>query len=114
MKQNPHDENLPFPEPPENGLAFLEQMESKDGSSSEAIRHAAEDQYVPEERTSEPKWFNQQELNDHIRDLSLSKDKAELLASRLKEINLLESDVRDCHNRIENNILKALFKVDSP
>jgi len=114
MKQIPHDENLPFPEPPENGLAFLEQMESKDGSSSEAIRHAAEDQYVPEERTSEPKWFNQQELNDHIRDLSLSKDKAELLASRLKEINLLESDVRDCHNRIQNNILKALFKVDSP
>jgi len=55
MKQIPHDENLPFPEPPENGLAFLEQMESKDGSSSEAIRHAAEDQYVPEERTSEPK-----------------------------------------------------------
>jgi hypothetical protein len=55
MRQNPNDDNLPVPEPPENGLAFSEQMESVDGSSPEVIRHSAEDQYVPEERTSESK-----------------------------------------------------------
>jgi hypothetical protein len=43
MRQNPHDDNLPVPEPPENGLAFLEQMESEDGSAPETIRHAVED-----------------------------------------------------------------------
>ena len=58
------------------------------------------------------KWFNQQELSDLILDLSLSKDKAELLASRLKERNLLQSDVRVCHYRIRNNVLKTFFRVD--
>jgi hypothetical protein len=40
---------------------------------------------MPEENTSEQKQFNQQELNDLIRDVPLSRDKTELLASRLKE-----------------------------
>jgi len=44
--------------------------------------------YTPEEMTSEPKRFNQQELNDTIPGVSLSKDQTELLAFRLKEINL--------------------------
>jgi hypothetical protein len=66
-------------------------MERVDVSSPEAIRHYSEDQYVPEEKTSEPKRFNQQELNDLNRGISLSKDNAELLASRLKERYLSES-----------------------
>lgn len=41
-----------------------------------------------------PKLFTQSELNDLIRDLDLSKLKSELLASRLKERNLLSPDVR--------------------
>ncbi|GFG32104.1 hypothetical protein Cfor_06874 [Coptotermes formosanus] len=114
MRPIPHDDHLQVPEPPENGLAFLEQMECEDGSSPEAIRHSSDDQYVPEQRTSESKRFNQQELNDLIRDLPLSKDKTELLASRLKERNLLDSDVRVCHCRIRNNVLKTFFRVDGP
>ncbi|KAI5696331.1 hypothetical protein M8J76_008968 [Diaphorina citri] len=43
-----------------------------------------------EENTSSPQQFNQLELNDLIRDLNLSKLASELLASRLKEKNLLE------------------------
>jgi hypothetical protein len=78
------------------------------------IQHSSNDQYVPEERTSEPSWFNQWELNDFIRDLSLSIDKAELLASRLKERSLLENDVRVCQFWIQNNVLKTLFRVDGP
>jgi hypothetical protein len=98
MRQIPHDDILPYSGPPENGLVFLEQMESEEDSSLQAILHSAEDQYVPEERSSESKRFNQQEFTDHIRYLFLSKDKAKLLASRLKERNLLLSDARDCHN----------------
>jgi hypothetical protein len=37
---------------------------------------------------------------------SISKDKAELLASRLKERNLLENDFRVCHYQTNNNVLK--------
>lgn len=41
-----------------------------------------------------PKLFTQLELNDLVRDLDLSKQKAEVLASRLKERNLLATDAK--------------------
>jgi len=41
-----------------------------------------------------PVLFSQQHLNDLIRDMSLSKQKEELLASRLQERNLVETDVK--------------------
>ena len=34
---------------------------------------------------AQPEWFDQSELNDLVRDLSLSKELKELLASRLSE-----------------------------
>jgi hypothetical protein len=89
-------------------------MERADFSSPEAIRHYSDDEYASEDRTSETKRFNQQELNDLNRDLSVTKDKAELLASRLKEKYLLESYARVCHYRIRNNILKISFRVEGP
>ena len=73
-------------------------------SSPEAIQHSADDQYIPEERTSVSKLLNQQELNDLNRVLSLSENKTKLLASRLQEINLLLSDVRIFDYRIGNNV----------
>ena len=69
----PHDDNLPVQEPPENGLAFLDQMECENGSSPAATHHSSDDLNAPEEMTSEPERFNQQELY-FIRDFSLSKD----------------------------------------
>jgi hypothetical protein len=72
MRPVPHDDYLSAPEPPQNGLAFLEQMECEDGSSPEAIQHSSDDHCVPQQRTSEPKQFYQQELNGLIQDLSLS------------------------------------------
>jgi len=38
-------------------------MECEDVSSPAVIHHFYDDQYIPEERTSEEKQFNQQELN---------------------------------------------------
>ena len=38
--------------------------------------------------------FDQNGLNDFMRDLNLSKNEAEILGSRLKERNLLEKDVK--------------------
>jgi hypothetical protein len=63
---------------------FWNKWNVKTISSPEVSQHSADDQYVPEERTSVPKRFNQQELNDLDRELSLSKDKTELLASKIK------------------------------
>jgi hypothetical protein len=83
-------------------------MECENGSSPAATQHSLDDLNTPEEMTSEPKRFNQQGLYI-IRDVSLSKDKAELLTSILKERNLLERYVRVCHHRIRNNVLKKFF-----
>jgi len=41
MRSIPPDDNFPVPEPQENWLAFLELMESEDGTSPEAFRHSA-------------------------------------------------------------------------
>jgi len=49
-----------------------------------------------------------------IRARSLSKDKAKLLASRLKEKNLVLRVVKVCHYRIRNNVLKTFFRLDGP
>ena len=50
MRSILYEDNLPVPQPQENGLALLEQMESEDGTSPEAIRHSADNQYVPKKR----------------------------------------------------------------
>jgi hypothetical protein len=62
----PHDKNLPVPEPPDKRLVFFEQMECEADSSPDAIQHSSDDQNFPEEMTSEPKQFNQQESNNLI------------------------------------------------
>jgi hypothetical protein len=54
MKPIPRDDHLPVPEPPQTGQAYLEQMKCEDGSSPEASQHFSDNQYIPEERTSEP------------------------------------------------------------
>ena len=46
------------------------------------------------EETSSSKTFSQGELSDLIRDLDLSKERAELLSSRLKEKNCLSSGLK--------------------
>jgi hypothetical protein len=42
IRPTPHDENLPVPEPLEQGLTFLKQMECEDGSSPQAIQHSSD------------------------------------------------------------------------
>ena len=45
--------------------------------------------YVPDDNDFEPDKFSQAELSNLVRDLSLSRDKPELLVSKLHEKNLL-------------------------
>ena len=48
--------------------------------------------FVP--KSFEPILFNQEELSDLIRDLILSKESSELLASRLDDRNLLQQGTK--------------------
>ena len=75
-----HDITMPVPLRNEDPLLS--------DSSQEEIQDDVE--YLPSTFETGPKQFSQGELNDLIRDLSLSKEKSELLGSRLKEKNLLE------------------------
>ena len=62
-------------------------------SESESKRSATEGEYYQKEINDyAPKLFSQTRLNDLSRELNLSKETAQLLASRLKEKNLLEKN----------------------
>jgi hypothetical protein len=54
--------------------------------------------------TSHSERFDQSDLNDLIRDLNLSKDSSELLASRLKENNVLHPGTKTTFYRREKMI----------
>ncbi|KAI6651194.1 hypothetical protein LOD99_14548 [Oopsacas minuta] len=104
----PHDISLPIPivKPQQIKIGF-DMVEDVHAESTDA-------NYVPEDELLEPQTFTQGELNDLVRDLDLSKDKAELLASRLKQKNLLDKDVLVSHYRKRNFDLTQYYTTDGP
>lgn len=107
-----HSASLPIPIPPEEGFNFNAEMECDQDSIDYDDECPGDANYTPDEDKSSPQTFSQDELNDLIRDMNLSKEKAELLASRLKQKNLLQKNVRVCHYRNRNRDLISYFKVD--
>lgn len=76
----PHGPNIPVPEPP----IALESTSSSLSSSSSSTETSNHD-YGSTPTKGQPKQFTQEELNDLVRDLGLSKETAQILGSRLKE-----------------------------
>ncbi|KAI6648548.1 hypothetical protein LOD99_8028 [Oopsacas minuta] len=104
----PHDISLPIPIPkPQQIKIGSDMVEDVHADSTDA-------NYVPEDELLEPQTFTQGVLNDLVRDLDLSKDKAELLASRLKQKNLLDKDVLVSHYRKRNFDLAQYYTTDGP
>ena len=76
--------------------------------------------FVP--KSSEPILFNQEELSDLIRDLNLSKESSELLASRLNDQNFLQHRTKitfyrtrdDDFFRFFEELLNFVFCIDTP
>ncbi len=75
---------------------------------------AVDKDFVPDDDDVRPSQFNQGELNDLVRDLALSKEKAELLASCLKEKGMLKEDIYITYFRKCNLSLIPFFSVDGP
>src|SRR5207244_12129083 len=67
-----------------------------------------------EDRDTNPQTSSQEELNDLMRDVALSKEKAELLASRLKQKHLLKKNVLVSQYRKRNVDILKFFKTDGP
>ena len=67
-----HGDTLPISIPPDNS----DNMEDLEGATAGP---SMDPECIPENTNSKPKLFSQQQLNDLVRDLGLSKEKAELL-----------------------------------
>ena len=95
----PHSEELPISV--FEGLPYLvSALSSEDDlSSTDSETTIADNDFPPS--LLPPQLFSQNELNDLARDLNLSKESSELLASRLKEKNLLQPGtfITDYRNR---------------
>lgn len=63
--------------------------------------------------SSNPQCFNQTELSDLIRDLRLSKESSELLASRLNDKNLLDNDTKITFYRTREKNFLSFFSHES-
>ena len=113
LKPVPHNPSMPAPIPPEDGLASLADEVVFDEDTNSASSYATGSEYEPEENLKSI-LFSQEQLNDLERDPTLSKQKAELLASRLHENNVLQKDVLVSHYRKRNADLSTVFRVDGP
>lgn len=84
----PHSPDLPVPQPPQS-----EPISSPDTSSAKSNSNES-NFYGSSDTSSECHLITAAELNDLIRDLQLTKDKSELLASRLQNWKLLDTNAK--------------------
>ncbi|KAI6661498.1 hypothetical protein LOD99_13371 [Oopsacas minuta] len=95
-----HNVSLPIPTP--TLYEFDSLSDDVDTLSYSMDDSSIGSEYVTEDSNLAPQTFTQGELNDLVRDLDLSKEKAELLASRLQQKNLLNKNVIVSHYRKRN------------
>ena len=103
MRPVEHSENLPVLKPPD--------LETQ--SSSSADEHSSGECVEPNDpvNKNKPIPFPQETLNDWDRDIYLTKEKIEFIASRLQEYNRLEKGVKITLSRKRTEDLLALFSM---
>ena len=100
----PHSDDKPVP--------VFTQLLPADLQSSEDITSVEEETSSADEDFAHdyaPRPLKQTQLNDLVRDLNLPKESAELLASRLKENNLVNSEVRVTYYRNRHEEFSRFF-----
>ncbi|GFO43194.1 gats-like protein 3 [Plakobranchus ocellatus] len=84
-----NDDDLSVPTPPTDKCV----LESDEDTSTSNTEETTED-FLPRLVSTEPHFLSQEDLNDLCRDLYLSQRQSEILASRLKEWNLVQAGVK--------------------
>jgi hypothetical protein len=114
LRPVPHGEEISVPENPKEFT-----IDSDDGDESESTSGSPEtptssEPHVSHIRSSapQPHILTQEEMNDLVRDLELSKSKAELLGSRLKQWNILEKNIRISLFRSRHQHLVPFFRKE--
>lgn len=100
-----HGPCFPVPVPPEH----IDDVLQSSPESSQSQPTDDDFQCTPDNLKQ---LFAQAELNDLVRDLGLTKEKAELLGSRLKEKHLLEPGTSICHYRTRDKQFTKFFRQD--
>jgi len=117
LRPVPHGERISVPEPTKEFTIDSEDEVEGETTSGSPEPPASTEPRVSHGRASAPRphILTQDEPNDPVRDLELSKNKAELLGSRLKRWNLLEKNVRISSFRSRHQQLAPFFrKEDDP
>ena len=98
-----HGEILPVTKAPEKYTLDSDKQEIESSASSGKFPMSSQELYIASCISHEPHFISQNELNDLVRDLELSKTKSELLGSRLQQWNLLANGVRISNTMTANN-----------
>ena len=106
-----HSNHLEIPKPPsrEQLNETIQQIELEISELQETFDLS---EYQPPNSSTAFHPIQQDEVNDLVRDLKLSKRDAELLASRLKEWIVLDRSVRVCYYRDRNKELVQFFSEE--
>lgn len=105
LRPVPHGEGIPVPIPPDSLQALCT-------TSSDSEFDEPDIGSECEFESSKPQLFEQNELDDLVRDLCLTKEKAELLGSRLKEKNLLAPGTSFCGYRTREKKFVPYFEKE--
>ncbi|GBM69433.1 hypothetical protein AVEN_165457-1 [Araneus ventricosus] len=90
----PHIFELPIPKPPETWCLDDNEDIVRDSVVVEEAKDCQDPMYADVQTSPMPPLISRSDLNDLVRDLKLSKNQSELLASRLKEWNLHEKETK--------------------
>ena len=105
MKPVNHSDGIPVPQPPQGELHTSSESESDipvgDRNDNEFVLHL--------KSSGNPHLLSEVDLNNLVRDLHLSKSQCEVLASRMKQWNLLQDDVLVTSCRIRNYEVALCF-----
>jgi hypothetical protein len=107
----PHTASKPIPNPP--GGSSEQTMDLSSSTTTKTTTTTTTTNTTSGSNYGNPRYkkpYNQNELNDLIRDLNLNKDQSELLASRLKERGFVDDNTKVTFYRQRNNALVPFFK----
>jgi len=107
----PHGEGISVPEPPKEFTIDSDDEEEGESTSGSPEPPPSTEPHVSHGRSSapQPHILTQDELNELVCELEMSKSKAVLLGSRLKQWKLLEKNVRISSFRSRHQQLASFF-----
>ena len=106
LRPVPHSDEIPIP-------VYVEPQDENQVDDTADISDCDDLDVDFDKDDKVPETFSQSELNDLVRDLYLSKDLSELLASRLNDKNVLDPDTRITFFRNREEEFLQYFAVDA-